>query len=93
LVSLYRVQYPVPLSLCFSPFSANLSAHWTGLDWNAIKITDTNFIELEQFCEDFGFMELGVKLSDFRPSINFKEGATASEAKQEQEQKQKQKRK
>jgi hypothetical protein len=30
-------------------------------------------------------MELGVKLSNFRPSINFKEGAAASEAKQKQE--------
>jgi hypothetical protein len=37
--------------------------------------------------EDFGFIELGVKLSDFRPSIDFKEGATASEAKQKQTQK------
>jgi hypothetical protein len=63
------------------------------LDENAIKIKDPNFIELEQFCEDFGFMELGVKLSDFRPSINLKEGTAASEAKQKDKQKQKQKEK
>jgi hypothetical protein len=55
---------------------------------NAIKIKDPNFIELEQFCEDFGFMELGVKLSDFGPSINFKEGTAASKATQKQKQKQ-----
>jgi hypothetical protein len=50
------------------------------LDGNVIKIEikDPNFIELEQFCEDFGFMELGVKLFDFRPSMNFTEGAAAS---------------
>jgi hypothetical protein len=51
------------------------------LDGNAIKIKDPNFIELEQFCEDFGFTELGVKLSEFRPSMDFKERAAASEAK------------
>jgi hypothetical protein len=55
------------------------------LDGNEIKIKDPDFIELEQFCEDFGFTELGVKLSDFRPSINLKEGATASEAKSKPE--------
>jgi hypothetical protein len=50
------------------------------LDGNAIKIKikDPDFIELEQFCEGFGFTKLGVKLSDFRPSINLKEGAATS---------------
>jgi hypothetical protein len=57
------------------------------LDGNAIKIRDPNFIELEQLCEDFDFTELGVKLSDFRLSINFKQGAAASQVKQKQKQK------
>jgi hypothetical protein len=39
------------------------------LDGNAIKITDLNFIELEEFY----FTEFAAKLSDFHPSINFKE--------------------
>jgi hypothetical protein len=48
-----------------------------GRDWNAIKITDTNYTELEQFCEDFGFMELAAKLSEFRPLMDFKESEDA----------------
>jgi hypothetical protein len=41
------------------------------LDRKAIKITDPNFIELEELC----FTELPAKLSDFHTSINFKERA------------------
>jgi hypothetical protein len=36
-----------------------------------IKITNLNFIELE----DFYFTKLAAKLSNFHPSINFKERA------------------
>jgi hypothetical protein len=74
----------VSLSLCFSLslcLSISIFREFICvLDGNAIKINDPNFIELEQFCEDFDFTELGVKLFDFRPSMNFTEGATASEA-------------
>jgi hypothetical protein len=65
LVSPYRVQSPVSLSI----FREFLSA----LDGKAIKITDTNYTELERLCNEFGFSELGAKLSEFRPSIDFKE--------------------
>jgi hypothetical protein len=85
-VSPYWVQSPVSLFLCLSvSLSLSIGREFIcTLDGNAIKIKNPNFIELEQFCDDFGFTELGVKLSDFRPSISFKEGAAASEAKQKQ---------
>jgi hypothetical protein len=65
LVSPYRVQSPVSLSI----FREFLSA----LEGNAINITDTNFTELRQLCEEFDFSELSAKLSEFRPSMDFKE--------------------
>jgi hypothetical protein len=34
----------------------------SALDGNAIKITDTNFTELHQLCDEFGFSELATKL-------------------------------
>jgi hypothetical protein len=68
LVSPYRVQSPVSLSI----FREFLSA----LEGNAINITDTNFTELHQLCEEFGFSELTAKLSEFCPSMDFKEGET-----------------
>jgi hypothetical protein len=61
------------LFLCFS-VSLSLSIFREficALDQNAIKITNPNFIELEEF----DFTELASKLSNFHPSINFKERA------------------
>jgi FtsZ-binding cell division protein ZapB len=43
------------------------------LDGNAINITDTNFTELLRLCEEFAFSELAAKLSEFCPSIDFRE--------------------
>jgi hypothetical protein len=65
LVSPYRIQSSVSLSI----FREFLSA----LEGNAINITDTNFRELDRLCEEFGFSELTAKLSEFRPSMDFKE--------------------
>jgi hypothetical protein len=48
----------------------------SALDGNAIKITDTNFTELERLCDEFGFTELATKLSEFRPSMDFQEAET-----------------
>jgi predicted RNase H-like nuclease (RuvC/YqgF family) len=42
----------------------------------AIKITDTNYTELKQLCDEFGFSELAATLSKFRPSMDFKEAET-----------------
>jgi hypothetical protein len=66
LISPYQVQSSVSLSI----FREFLSA----LEGNSINITDTNLTELHQLCEEFGFSELSVKLSEFRPSMGFKEG-------------------
>jgi hypothetical protein len=57
LVSPYRVQSPVSLSI----FREFISA----LEGNVITITDTNLTELQQLCEEFGFSEMGTKLSKF----------------------------
>jgi hypothetical protein len=57
LVSPYRVQSPVSLSI----FRESVSA----LEENAIKITDTDFKELQRLCEEFGFEEFAAKLSKF----------------------------
>jgi archaellum component FlaC len=65
LATRYRVQSPVSLSI----FREFISA----LEGNTIKITDTNFTELTQLSEEFGFSELATKLSEFRPSMDFKE--------------------
>jgi hypothetical protein len=65
LVSPYRIQSSVSLSI----FQEFLSA----LEGNPINITDTNFTELDRLCKEFGFSELAAKLSEFRPSMNFKE--------------------
>jgi hypothetical protein len=46
------------------------------LDGNAIKITGTNFTELDWLCDEFGFTELATKLSEFRPSMELKEAET-----------------
>jgi signal transduction histidine kinase len=48
----------------------------SALDGNAIKITDTNFTDLDQLCDEFGFTELATKLSEFRPSMDFQEAET-----------------
>jgi hypothetical protein len=71
LVSPYRVQSPVSLSI----FREFLSA----LEGNAINITDTNFTEFHRLCKEFDFSELAAKLSEFRSSMNFNEGETESE--------------
>jgi hypothetical protein len=68
LVSPYRVQSSVSLSL----FREFLSA----LDGKAIKITDTNYTELERLCDEFGFSDLAAKLSEFRLSIDFQKEET-----------------
>jgi hypothetical protein len=65
LVSPDRVQSHVSLSI-FRQFYLRIGR-------NAIKITDTNYTELERLCEEFGFSELAAKLSEFRPSMDFKE--------------------
>jgi hypothetical protein len=62
LVSPYRVQSPVSLSI----FRDFISA----LEGKAIKITDTNITEFHRLCEEFGFFELAAKFSEFRPSLN-----------------------
>jgi hypothetical protein len=62
LVSPYRVQSPVSLSI----FREFISA----LEGNAINITNTNFTELQQLCEEFGFSEFATKLSKFIPPSN-----------------------
>jgi glutathionylspermidine synthase len=66
LVSPYQVQSSVSLSI-FREFIL-------ALEGNAIKITNTNFTELHRLSQEFGFSELAVKLSEFRPSLDFKEG-------------------
>jgi hypothetical protein len=66
LASPYRIQSSVSLST----FREFLSA----LKGNAINITDTNYTELDRLCNEFGFTEVAAKLSEFRPSIDFKEG-------------------
>jgi hypothetical protein len=38
-----------------------------------VKITDTNLTGLEQLCGEFGFSDFAGKLSEFRPSMSFKE--------------------
>jgi hypothetical protein len=69
LVSHYRVQSSVSLSI----FREFLSA----LEGNAIKITATSFTEFHRLCEEFSFSELGTKLSEFSPSMDFKEAEDA----------------
>jgi hypothetical protein len=61
----YRVESPFSLSI----FREFLSA----LEGNAINITDTNYTELQRLCNKFGFTEVAAKLSEFRPSMAFKE--------------------
>jgi hypothetical protein len=56
----YRVQSSISLSI----FQQFVSA----LEGKAMKITNTNFRELERLCEEFGFDELAAKLSKFLPS-------------------------
>jgi hypothetical protein len=65
LVSPYRVQSSFSLSI----FRKIISA----FEGNAINITDTNFTEFQRLCEEFDFTELAAKLSEFRPSMDFKE--------------------
>jgi hypothetical protein len=65
----YRVQSPVSLSI----FREFLSA----LEGNAINITDANYTELERLCNEFGFTEVAAQLSEFRPSMDFKEAEGA----------------
>jgi hypothetical protein len=68
LVSPYRIQSRVSLSI----FQDFLSA----LEENAVNATDTNFIGLKRLCKEFDFSELAAKLSEFRSSMDFKEGET-----------------
>jgi hypothetical protein len=77
----YRVQSSVfSLSLSFSPsllLSLSIFREFIcALAGNAIKITDPNFIKLEEFC----FTELAAKLSNFPLSINFTEREAETEA-------------
>jgi hypothetical protein len=67
-VSPHRVQSSVSLSI-FREFISALEGH-------AINITNTNYTELHRLCAEFGFAELSAKLSEFRPSIDFKEAET-----------------
>jgi hypothetical protein len=46
------------------------------LEGNAINITNGNFPELKGLCEEFAFSGLAVKLSEFRPSMDFRKGET-----------------
>jgi hypothetical protein len=69
LVSTYRIQSPVSLSIFWEFLSA--------LEGNAINITDAHFAELHQLSKEFRFSELAAKLSEFRPSMNFKEAEDA----------------
>jgi hypothetical protein len=60
-VSPYRVQFPVSLSIFWEFLSA--------LEGNAIQITKTNFTELQRLCEEFVFSEITVKLSKFSDQL------------------------
>jgi hypothetical protein len=71
LASPYRVQSSVSLSI----FQEFISA----LEGNAINITDTNFRELQRLCEEIDFTEIAAKLSEFRPSMDFKEAEAETE--------------
>jgi hypothetical protein len=57
----------------------------SALDGNAIKITDTNFTQLDWLCDEFGFTELATKLSEFRPSMDSKEAEAETETETETE--------
>jgi predicted CopG family antitoxin len=70
LASSYQIQSSVSLSI----FREFISA----LEGNTINITDTNYTELKQLCEEFGFSEIAAKLSEFRPSVDFKEAEDAN---------------
>jgi hypothetical protein len=70
-VSPYRVQSPVSLYIFREFFSA--------FEGNASNISDTNVTELHPLCEEFDFIELAAKLSEFRPSMDFKEPETETE--------------
>jgi hypothetical protein len=63
LISPYRVQSPISLSV----FREFLSA----LHGNPITITDTNFPQLLQLSEEFGFSEFSSRLSEFPSSLDF----------------------
>jgi hypothetical protein len=69
LVAPNRVQSPVSLSI-FRVFIA-------ALEGNAMNITDTNFRERQRLCEESGFSEIAMKLSEFHPSMDFKEAEDA----------------
>jgi hypothetical protein len=71
LVSRYRVESPISLSI----FREFISA----FEGNAINITDRNFRELHQLCQEFGSSEVTAKLSEFCPSMDFKEGEGKAE--------------
>jgi hypothetical protein len=73
--SSYWVQSPVSLSV----FREFISA----LEGNVIKITTTNFTELDRLCVEFGLTEIAAKLSEFRPSMAFKEAEAKAEVEAE----------
>jgi hypothetical protein len=71
LVSPDRVQSHVSLSI-FRQFISEL-------DGNAIKITDTNYTELQQLWKEFCFSQIADKFSESSPSMDLKETQTETE--------------
>jgi hypothetical protein len=47
------------------------------LGGNAMNLTHTTFVGLQRQCEEFGFDEITVKLSEFPPAMDFKRAANA----------------
>jgi hypothetical protein len=68
---LTALPYHLKSQISLSDFRAFVSA----LDGTRVKITNNNFQALMQLCEEFEFGELGVQLSQFRESDDFKEDA------------------
>jgi septal ring factor EnvC (AmiA/AmiB activator) len=66
----YRVQSSVHLAI----FQEFVSA----LEGKMVNITETNFTELKQLCEEFGFNKIAAKLSEFRSSMGLKETEDAN---------------
>jgi hypothetical protein len=65
----YQVQSSVTLPI-FREFASELEG-------NAVTVTDTNFAGLRRLCEEFGFGEFAVKLSNFQPSQGLNGGEDA----------------
>jgi hypothetical protein len=73
-ISKQSTTFGFSLSDSISCFSLHFPGVSFPLQGNAINITDTNFTELHRLCEEFDFTEFAVKLSEFRPSMDFSEG-------------------